>query len=293
MTKALPSLLFALAIGPGCQDPYRVPEREQASTLLRWAIENPTHRPIELWVPQGHTLVESSPAGSNLVDVTVEVTVHAAEQREAERLLRGVEQTRPRTTDKTLVLQVSMPLGAALEAVEMNYRVRVPADAELRIVTKTGRVALRGFSGRAKVESESGDVSARLEGGTVDLQSGTGTVRIEGEFEKARLASRSGPLELVLASVRDGARAEFETESGPVSLEMCHDLATTLDFRSATGKFDSELPFVLPDSTSRPASGERAFVGTLGARDVVPRSRLTVRTESSTFSARRLPDGTR
>lgn len=293
MNLSRPRATLLLVLCCACQDPYRVPEQERARATLRWSIENPAHRPVELWVHQGHMLVESAPAGSALVDVTVDVTVHADVAAEAERLLRGVEQTRPRATDHKIALQLSVPLGAALESVEMDYRVTVPNDCDLRIFTKSGRVALRGFTGRAHVESETGDISARLDGGAVDLFSGTGTVRVEGVFARASLRSRTGRLELLMPSVEDGASAELENESGGIALEMCENIVTTLDFRSVVGKFESEVPLRVSDTQSRPSSRERTLVGALGSRDAEPKSTVTVRTDQSVFSVRRMPNGTR
>jgi len=291
----IPRLFFLtpLLLLCGCTDPYRVPEQEKAKTTLRWAIENPARRPVELWLHQGHTLVESAPAGSNLVDVIVDVTIHAKERKEAQRLLDDLDQSRPRSTDQTIKLQLTLPLGAALESVEMNYRVLVPADCELRIFTKSGRVALRSFAGKARVESESGDISARLDGGDVTLYSGTGTVRVEGAFHRANLKSRSGALELVVPEMADGTLAALESETGSVGLEMSATASVTLDYRSQSGKIDSELPLLVSDSESRPSTRERAFVGKLGEKLRDTLARITVRTDQGTFSVRKLPDGTR
>jgi hypothetical protein len=282
------TLLLACACSWG---PASIPEQAKANARFRWDIENSARRAVELWLHQGHILVETAPPGSQLVDVAADVTVHADTRETADRLLAGVNRSRARFTERTISLQLTLPLGASLECIETSYRVVVPAGTDLRIVTQSGRVAMRGYDGKALVQTESGDISARLVGGEVQLESGTGTIRLEGSYSQAKLTSRSGPLQVVLPGLAKEMRIELATECGPMDVESPDGLAGELCYQTTTGKIDAEIPLRVTDVSTTPATREKRFTARFGPADAEPRVFLLVRSDQASFALHSLTGG--
>src|SRR5690606_40823564 len=90
------------------------------------------------------------------------------------------------------------PNELELDAYHVLFDLTVPADVELRIVSTSGDVALRGFAGTVAVRTVAGRVTADLSGGRIQVTSERGATRIGGEFEAAHVSAGSGRVELQL-----------------------------------------------------------------------------------------------
>lgn len=103
---------------------------------------------------------------------------------------------------------------------QVEYTVRVPASANVKLSTVNGGVEVTGVSGRVSAEATNGGIVARGIGGTIQASTTNGGVDVE------------------LARV-DQAGAKLECTNGGIVLGLPQDSSATLSARVTNGGIDT------------------------------------------------------
>jgi putative adhesin len=143
--------------------------------------------------------IEVEPSTGNAVEVVAKKTAKGATPDAAKDALNQVE-----------IVEASSPTSIRIETkvqrgggwlhgnVNVNYTVKVPADADVKFATVNGGVELRGISGMIEAEATNGGVVARDVSGSIHASTTNGGV----DVDIARLNDRGAKLECTNGGLR-------------------------------------------------------------------------------------------
>jgi hypothetical protein len=103
----------------------------------------------------------------------------------------------------------------------VEYTVRVPAKADLKVTTVNGGVEVEGVSGRVDAETTNGGIRARGISGQIEASTTNGGVEVE------------------LAAVPEGG-VKLECTNGGIELQLPSDAKATITARVANGGIDAQ-----------------------------------------------------
>lgn len=184
LAAAVLTLLIASAISSGCDlamADYK--QKESAEWRKTYNLE-PGGR-VEVINVNGKIDVE--PSAGNVVEVLAEKSARAGSSEAARQALERIE-----------IVESISPTGIRIETKvqkgtealisrsnhQVNYRLKVPADAEVTFRTVNGGIELSGLNGRINAETTNGAIKARDVSGSIDASTTNGGV----EVDLARLA---------------------------------------------------------------------------------------------------------
>ncbi len=209
----------------------------------------------------------------------------------ADRTQLSVAET-PEAITITAQYQGSPSSDAAQASIRLTLQ--VPNATPLRLDTFKATVNLRNYSGQASIASVGGDIVGQNLTGTLSLRSGRGDIallggsgefHVLGEHGVLSLQGLSGQVEAstIMGTIRyagapqAGDALHFETDHGPVEIELGAEADLALTVATTSGVVDCVIPGLQPVL--------RGCAGSLGKG----RGSLAVRTVSGTVSVRRAP----
>jgi DUF4097 and DUF4098 domain-containing protein YvlB len=213
----LPALLVASA---GC-DIVTADFREQSTEEWRKTYELQAGGRVEVRNVNGR--IEVVKGEGNVVEVVAKKTGRAASQEAAKDALQRIQII---DTTSGGVIKVETKLersGGGLfnhSSGQVQYTVRVPADAELKLSTVNGGVEITGINGRVTAEATNGGVIGRDLGGPVEASTTNGGVDVD-------FAAISGDVKL-------------ECTNGGVRIRLPKDAKATISARVTNGGIDVE-----------------------------------------------------
>lgn len=115
----------------------------------------------------------------------------------------------------------------------VDYRLTVPTEVSLELITVNGKVAGRGPRGQLRVRTTNGDVELMEAGGTADIRTTNGSIRAE------------------LEEVTDGADLRFVTTNGGIKVELPPSIGTELEASTTNGSITTDFPVRVHGRLSR------------------------------------------
>ncbi len=150
--------------------------------------------------------------------------------------------------------------------------VQVPTDADTKLSTGSGSVALRGVHGQQELHSGSGSINAdeidgslqadtgsgsihlRAVQGSLGAHTGSGTIDADGRLRLRRVSTGSGSVHLVLT---DGSTLDtgalVETGSGSVDIRMPSSSHAELRVSTGSGGIHCDLPVTVQGEVDKHA----------------------------------------
>ncbi len=133
-------------------------------------------------------------------------------------------------TGDSLALSSRAPAGGRLARTRVDYQLRVPADADLRLIeTGRGRIDITGITGRAIARVENGPLRISEFAGVLDAM------------------TTNGDIDAVLARVDPDASIKLETFNGNIRLRLPRTAAPHFEVRTLNGAVTSEVPLKIED----------------------------------------------
>jgi hypothetical protein len=99
----------------------------------------------------------------------------------------------------------------------VSYRLEVPRDVAVHLITRSGDVTAVDLSGGADLQTSSGDVDATDVVGTLRLRTSSGDVTADSSSVDIDASTTSGDVEV---RARDAGRVRAETTSGDVTVRV-------------------------------------------------------------------------
>ncbi|MDZ7372458.1 MAG: DUF4097 family beta strand repeat-containing protein [candidate division KSB1 bacterium] len=173
------------------------------------------------------------PWGIDSVEVCAEISVRAKDREEAEDFLQDVE-IEIRQVGRRLVVQARHPsvasgfwdwvFGQRKPEASVEFRIRVPKDADLELKTVNGAIEVEAVKGRLSFSTTNGRVEARDVGGEVEASTVNGSVRVE------------------FTEVDPHARMEFKTVNGGIRLYLPENVRADIDASTINGHLETDFP---------------------------------------------------
>lgn len=216
-------LMPALFVAAGC-DLAMVDLSAKATADWRKTYQLPSGGRVEISNVNGRINVE--PSGSNAVEVVAEKSARGSSEEAAKAALERVTIVdESNASGVRIQTKVERSHGLFGGNVEVAYRVRVPAGAEVRFTTVNGGIEVERLEGRIDVETVNGGISARDIKGTIEASTvnggldvdlsavGSGGVRLECTNGGIKLRLPSSARGDILARVVNGG---IDTEGLPI-----------------------------------------------------------------------------
>ena len=118
-------------------------------------------------------------------------------------------------------------------SMSVNYRIQVPARADLNLETVNGRVAVRGVSGELTLGSTNGGITVTDSGGSVDAHTTNGGIDVE------------------LHQFAPGEDMTFRSTNGGISLSVPKDFSADVEARTTNGGIHIDFPVTVQGSLSK------------------------------------------
>jgi hypothetical protein len=193
---------------------------------------------FELANVNGRIVVE--PSAGNSVEVVAEKIAKAASDDMARQALARV-QIQESVSDSTIRIETKYAGSDGLfnrsGHIEVRYRVRVPASADVKFTTVNGGVEISGLTGRTIAETTNGGIKALDIGGPIEATTTNGGVEVD------------------LAQVAEGG-VKLECTNGGISLRLPRDAKATIRASVSNGGIDADgLDLATSESSRRRLEG--------------------------------------
>jgi hypothetical protein len=160
-----------------CGAPGKASRTAQASDEWTRSYSLAPSGEIQILNTSGSVDVETGPGPD--VQVHAERVAHATSDQLARDLLTRIEIREAAQPDR-VTLETKRIDGVLIGVSwEVNYRVRVPASASVRVRASNGTVRATGIGGKASLTSTNGNIVGRALGGTVEARATNGSADVE------------------------------------------------------------------------------------------------------------------
>jgi DUF4097 and DUF4098 domain-containing protein YvlB len=161
--------------------------------------------------------IEVEPSAGNTVDVTAFKKARAATPESAKAALARVSIAEDASPSRVRIdTKIARAEGLFSGSLTVDYRVRVPAGADVKFTTVNGGIEITGLEGRITAETTNGGVVARSVKGQLDA------------------STTNGGLEIDLAEVAPGG-VKLECVNGGIKVAIPRDAKATISASVANG----------------------------------------------------------
>jgi putative adhesin len=216
---ALPLLVFSAA-GAGCDIALADYKQKETAEWRKTYEVQPGGR-VEIINVNGKIDVE--PSSGNRVEVVAEKTARGATSEAARQALDRIEILETSSASGVRIETKAQRSGGGLMGhsnQQVQYRVKVPAAAEVTFRTVNGGIELSGLTGRISAETTNGGIKAHEVSGYIDASTTNGGV----DVDLVRLAE---------AGVKLGCT------NGGITLRLPADSRATISARVTNGGIDT------------------------------------------------------
>jgi DUF4097 and DUF4098 domain-containing protein YvlB len=156
-------------------------------------------------------------------------------------------------TKRTLHIEVRMPKDADLKIVTGDGSVEAGSLAgDVSIRTGDGQITLSSVKGNVRLHTGDGAIAGNDLDGKFDAVSGDGRVRLTGRFDALNIKTGDGSIE---ASALPGSKLDsgwsIATSDGSVDVALPGDLKAAIDASTADGHITSDIPITIEGSASK------------------------------------------
>lgn len=279
-------LLPTLALGACAVNPHQRPPDEITRTFA--VPIDAADRVLEVRVGNGRvTIVHGDTPACE-----VSACVRAASSVEAEHLAADVALLPDTDDDHVRVVALHSPKPGNVDTVNLSVTVSAPPQLSLRVLTQRAAVVVQGYRGELIVDTDSGDVTARLDGGSTDIRSRSGSVRLSGTFERADVQTSAGAVSVVLPHGDSRPTIDVKTQVGDVTLEVPQASRVSFSARVRNSRnVPCELVVAWQDYGTDDGDRWKRFRGEIGPSTAAAdnRSKVSVVSESGRIALRCLP----
>ncbi len=123
---------------------------------------------------------------------------------------------------------------------KVEFRVRIPREADLRIENVNGGISLEGGKGDLRLSTVNGPVSANGTSGTLNLESINGSIEVRSARGSIEASTVNGRIEADLADL--AARTSLESTNGGITLRLPATVRANLTASTTNGRVSCDLP---------------------------------------------------
>lgn len=181
-----------------------------------------------------------------------------------------------------LELRTHFLANASPDDGRVDYQLRVPADASLRVRSTSGPISVQGINSDMTLEGDAAEVAVRqARGGHIHIHTLSGPVRLANvEHGFIEVVSVSGPVTLentdgpmvtvnttdgkitYTGDFGDGGEYSLANHSGDIEVSLPASASVDITATSATGTVTNDFPFHPVAHSSVPLTQGKSFAGT-------------------------------
>ncbi len=124
--------------------------------------------------------------------------------------------------------------GRAVESIKVEFHVRIPREADLRIDNVNGAITLEGGKGDLRLTTVNGSVSASDTDGTLKLESTNGSVQAHHTRGALEASTVNGRIEAELSDLGAG-KTSLESTNGGITLRLPASVRANLSASTTNG----------------------------------------------------------
>ncbi len=135
---------------------------------------------------------------------------------------------------------VSWLSGRAVQSTKVEFRVRIPREADLRIENINGSISLAGGKGDLRLTTINGSVTATGAAGTVKLESTNGGITARGTRGALEASTVNGRIEAELSDLGAG-KTSLASTNGGITLRLPASARANLSASTTNGRVSCDL----------------------------------------------------
>ena len=219
--RLLPALVLPLLLASSGCDIVTAEFRSEEST--QWRKTYPLDASGRVEITNVNGKIDVQPADGNTVEV---VAIKKAKGPSPEAAKKSLERIRiaEDVSANSVKIETKIDRGGGMfngGSLQVEYRVRVPAGAEVKFETVNGGIELRGLKGRITAETTNGGVEARDIAGTLVA------------------TTTNGGLDIDLAQMPEGG-VKLECTNGGIEVKLPRDAKATISARISNGGISAD-----------------------------------------------------
>lgn len=130
--------------------------------------------------------------------------------------------------------------GRGVQSMKVDFRLRIPREADLRIENVNGGITLNGGNGDLRLETVNGAVTANGAAGKVTLESVNGGVAALGTRGTLEASTVNGHVEAELSDLGPG-KTSLESTNGGITLRLPASAGANLSASTVNGRIRCDL----------------------------------------------------
>jgi DUF4097 and DUF4098 domain-containing protein YvlB len=240
LRRVLPVLVLPLLVAAaGCDI---VTAEFRSEETAEWRKTYPLDPKGQVEIENVNGKIDVQPSDSDVVEVLAIKKAKGPSPEAAKEALGRITIREESTSPSHIRITTKYPsMGGGLfghGGLQVEYRVKVPVNAEVRFQTVNGGIDVSGLRGRVKAETTNGGVSGRDLGGALEA------------------STTNGGLDIDLARVAEGG-VRLECVNGGIKVRVPRDAKATISARITNGGINaSDLPIETSgDNTKRRFEG--------------------------------------
>jgi len=252
MKNVFPMCVFALAVSAGAAAAQRAEGRFDRTLNVSG--------PLDFEVSTGSGSIDIRRGAANVVEIHGRIQAGNGwwrSGRDGNEIVRRLETNPPIEQLGQLIRVGRITDRDAQQNVSISYEIVLPAQANVRANTGSGRQSVDGVDGNVKTNTGSGSLTLRNIRGDLDASTGSGSIRATNIRGGLRMHTGSGSIEV---QGEQTSRWDLQTGSGGIDIDLPPNSAFEVSLHTGSGGIDVGFPL-----TIRGRVGDRHDVtGTVG-----------------------------
>ncbi len=261
------AFLAAITVGfTGCAVP-----RFEHSRSVKQTIETEPLQAVDLTTFGGAISVE--PHDQPWIDMEINYKAYADSRQQAQRNCEALDCDI--TADAgTLFVKATKPSGQRRSSA--SFKLKVPADCQLKLRTSNGRVGVVDIRAKCDVETSNGPISLKRIQDAIVARTSNGAISVEDCRGAIQLKTSNG--RVTYSGLLAGSDNKIRTSNGAVNVKLDPQSLTELQTSTSNGRIHCSL------TTQRViAKSRREYHAVVGEGDE-PVGRLTIGTSNGSIS---------
>jgi len=231
------------AVGFGCLMPASALAQNRAEgSFLRTLNASGI---VDLDVSTGSGSIDIRRGSNNVIEVRGRIRAGNnwfRSSRNAEDVVRTLESNPPIEQMGNLIRIGRILDRDSQQNVSISYEITVPAQANIRAHTGSGRAQVEGIDGRVDTGTGSGSITLRDIRGDISANTGSGGIRASNVRGGLRMQTGSGGIEV---QGEQTGRWDLQTGSGGIDIDLPQNASFDLSAHTGSGGIDLGFPMTV------------------------------------------------
>jgi len=132
--------------------------------------------------------------------------------------------------------------GGTGGSASVSYKIEVPRNVKVNVVTVNGALSVHGTAGDLRAETTNGAVEVAGVQGRIHLGSTNGAISAVDTAGSVVAETTNGRIDVELKQAERGGKMSFSTTNGGISLKVPRDIQASISANTTNGRVSTDLP---------------------------------------------------